>query len=481
MADPMTALGVAKGVIELIPICADGINMIASLRTADHDVAEVMVRIRLNNGIFKVWKVSLGIMNLPPEVAFKMLKSRIPYWEHIGEEIFLALAGISDMLADINNLENSYKIHLSGISLKEGMCRASDQQDILRHSGVWKDQRKLQKRKYRMNLFKKGKFVLKDNKKLNDLAEKLNEYISYLMRLCPPPTDLSVYMAMFREILSGASNRGVGEHPHTIARAAQYLASKETKNLRQHNRYSLLANTASFRAKIQDVQLQSPILLASEDYKFGPASWTLRDTGQELGTMALRKSISRPLETRFCYVKWKSYRNHKAPMDHESHDIKDADVSRVRKPLSLLCLLKRPSSCIPPTFDLDTQTTPNQLDSRQHWFIEENLYQHPAKRMNPERCYEPNFDLYSLGCVFLELALWKPLSNLNATNVQDPAQFRNKLVGIAKRELPGRVGYIFAKAVTLCLEIQASQGKGKRAGTENLCWKVIRRLEQCKI
>ena len=41
-----------------------------------------------------------------------------------------------------------------------------------------------------------------------------------------------------------------------------------------------------------------------------------------------------------------------------------------------------------------------------------NCYHHPAKRKDPKLPYSRSFDIYSLGCVLLEIARWKPLKDV---------------------------------------------------------------------
>jgi hypothetical protein len=43
-----------------------------------------------------------------------------------------------------------------------------------------------------------------------------------------------------------------------------------------------------------------------------------------------------------------------------------------------------------------------------------DLYRHPEARGYGRKSYEKTFDLYSLGCVLLELALWKPLAEIHS-------------------------------------------------------------------
>jgi hypothetical protein len=41
-----------------------------------------------------------------------------------------------------------------------------------------------------------------------------------------------------------------------------------------------------------------------------------------------------------------------------------------------------------------------------------DYYQHPDKRRNPTLRYSRAFDIFSLGCLLLEIGYWKPLHHL---------------------------------------------------------------------
>jgi hypothetical protein len=57
---------------------------------------------------------------------------------------------------------------------------------------------------------------------------------------------------------------------------------------------------------------------------------------------------------------------------------------------------------------------PRRARNRQTKDFEQTLdyYQHPDKRWNPSIRYSRSHDIYSLGCVMLEIGLWEPLETL---------------------------------------------------------------------
>ena len=85
----------------------------------------------------------------------------------------------------------------------------------------------------------------------------------------------------------------------------------------------------------------------------------------------------------------------------------------------------------------------------------------------------------SLGVVLLEIGLWQPLSSfdetLNLTN--NPEVFREHLLKMARNELPGQVGRIYADVVTACLNV--SSDSNEATIQDLLCWKVAAALDAC--
>ena len=78
--------------------------------------------------------------------------------------------------------------------------------------------------------------------------------------------------------------------------------------------------------------------------------------------------------------------------------------------------------------------------------------------------------------MLLEIGLWQPLESF-ANRGEEPKDFRNRLIGMTKRELPGQVGKIYAEAVRECLEIHSNTSDEE--SQEILCWKVSAALDQC--
>jgi serine/threonine protein kinase len=122
------------------------------------------------------------------------------------------------------------------------------------------------------------------------------------------------------------------------------------------------------------------------------------------------------------------------------------------------------------------------------------IYMHPEIRSNLLQTgkyvkYRPSHDLYSLGVVLLEIGTWSRIKAFNKPNFSI-SDFHQKLVLIARRNLPHLMGARFEAVVQYCLV------SGLQVSTENrpdqdysednarelseLLYEVVRPLEDCQ-
>ena len=84
----------------------------------------------------------------------------------------------------------------------------------------------------------------------------------------------------------------------------------------------------------------------------------------------------------------------------------------------------------------------------------------------------------SLGAVLLEIGLWQSLETLIPdVDFEDEFTVGERLIKLAKVELPGQMGSIYAEAVKECLI--SSEDDNDLYTQERLCWKVNAALDQC--
>jgi hypothetical protein len=85
-----------------------------------------------------------------------------------------------------------------------------------------------------------------------------------------------------------------------------------------------------------------------------------------------------------------------------------------------------------------------------------------------------------LGCVMLEIGLWQSIASLATENADKSAHvFRDRLVAIANRELPGQAGRIYADATKRCLQI-CQTGNMEDYG-KKLLQQIIEELGRCVV
>jgi hypothetical protein len=69
--------------------------------------------------------------------------------------------------------------------------------------------------------------------------------------------------------------------------------------------------------------------------------------------------------------------------------------------------------------DIYHSMDPRQPPNRRPNDVSLDYYQHPDKRWNPSIRYSRAHDIYSLGCVLLEIGLWEPLEQRVEVEDQD--------------------------------------------------------------
>ncbi|KAL8868591.1 MAG: hypothetical protein Q9174_004890 [Haloplaca sp. 1 TL-2023] len=119
-----------------------------------------------------------------------------------------------------------------------------------------------------------------------------------------------------------------------------------------------------------------------------------------------------------------------------------------------------------------------------------NIYRHPQSERGRRSLFRPQYDMYSLGLILLEIGLWMPISKLWKPRYTR-TNFKSRLQTIYTRKLAGKCGSNYMKVVDFCLKAgdeDASMGRsGKSASsksdifstTNDLYWKAFKVLERC--
>jgi serine/threonine protein kinase len=126
------------------------------------------------------------------------------------------------------------------------------------------------------------------------------------------------------------------------------------------------------------------------------------------------------------------------------------------------------------------------------------LYRHPEVRGHSPRRYQASDDIYSLGLVLLEIALWMPLTDIEGGRegreqaADNMAPLNMKKIMASVSSLPQKVGTIYKETVEYCLGnnqtnhtlTQPRSADGWNVERLHECnlfyWNVVKRLEECR-
>lgn len=121
-----------------------------------------------------------------------------------------------------------------------------------------------------------------------------------------------------------------------------------------------------------------------------------------------------------------------------------------------------------------------------------SLYQHPERQITLQDGKAVRFgirhDMYSLGVVFLELAMWRRVQQINDPDLQklrkarghafDPRKLQAKLAELVEQSLAGSMGTKYADAVLYCLQDTVSEQKTDYEMREAFYERVLQPLKQ---
>lgn len=100
-----------------------------------------------------------------------------------------------------------------------------------------------------------------------------------------------------------------------------------------------------------------------------------------------------------------------------------------------------------------TPTTIDREVSIQSRNITLDFYQHPEKRHNTKILYCREYDLYSLGCVLLEIGLWQTLDDCLPHEFSSSIDKQKMAIRNLARQLDKSAGSIYTRVVKNCLDI----------------------------
>ncbi|KAI9858822.1 MAG: hypothetical protein M1813_007289 [Trichoglossum hirsutum] len=93
--------------------------------------------------------------------------------------------------------------------------------------------------------------------------------------------------------------------------------------------------------------------------------------------------------------------------------------------------------------------------------VEPNFYRHPSRQGQPKTAFTAEHDIYALGVVLLEIALWRTISSVFRKQIDKatvegrlppPDMVKKALLDKARMDIPREMGEEYAKAVEKCLK-----------------------------
>jgi hypothetical protein len=136
-----------------------------------------------------------------------------------------------------------------------------------------------------------------------------------------------------------------------------------------------------------------------------------------------------------------------------------------------------------------------------------NYYWHPSLRARaqdkdkPHSQYHAGFDVYSVGLILLDIALWCSISKFHSNMHKDSKTFTETLIALTQREAAHRFGEPYREAVLKCItgnglqeeqettpttaefmassSFQDSLKNGFFCDPQRFYWEVVRELERC--
>ncbi|KAJ5718223.1 hypothetical protein N7488_003869 [Penicillium malachiteum] len=86
-----------------------------------------------------------------------------------------------------------------------------------------------------------------------------------------------------------------------------------------------------------------------------------------------------------------------------------------------------------------------------------NLYRHPKIQTSDRPAFSRRDDLYSLGVVLLEIAVWQTAREIINESITDPQRRSNAenihriYIAVANQRVPAKMGNAFSSAISACL------------------------------
>lgn len=115
--DPFTALGVATGVIGLLPLCASGFTVIKDVIKADSALRDIAAAFGVEETRYLTFEKQLELKGVPEADILEALRKKAPEIQHAM--ILRCLAAISNTFADSKVLDTyGLRLNVNGLDVR---------------------------------------------------------------------------------------------------------------------------------------------------------------------------------------------------------------------------------------------------------------------------------------------------------------------------------------------------------------------------
>ncbi|RYO31103.1 hypothetical protein AA0113_g5948 [Alternaria arborescens] len=509
------AFGIATAAVGLLPLCRDGFRLVQDVVGASDAFKEVSWRVQSQINVFEAWRRPWDLDGYEWGKFKEYSKENHSEALAIGHELAL----LSFTLCNASKLLSKYGLKLKDRhrheQIKPAEIPSPDMKKLLTSEASFK--KWVNGCKKNLPFIQKCRFVLtSDNSNADTLVDRLRECNEALHRFSPPAIQVIQTQNIYFVFGKSASEEQVKALFVEVNRAKK--SNQQSLPYQEFARIAEFSNAVKDQKLVAKGQKRSREVRRFElsDFQTDP---DYKVSGSQDAEMGLLKKFPFPKEMRVVYIEWMSggrevEREAKAkakarmlsvkmseqvllptcygilednsgyskrfglvmaPPDHIRLNLKFMMPGNIRPgsimffPTSSEVRSSRISST--PRLDyskpflvgfgharIDDRRLGREDPTRTQAPGEITLdeYQHPKKIEAPLTKYSRFFDVYSVGCVLLEIGMWQPLSEL----VVIPRRGRPAEANRAREDMKakaesliGVTGSVYAAVIKKCLDV----------------------------
>lgn len=299
----MEAIGFAVGIIGVLPLCVDGIELIAGMLNAKESMYNCLVQIEMQKNLINRWALIWGVPRRSgAAVGPNKLKIFFERDPDTGRAVLRALSHFSVLLMNTKQLEKKY-----GLRLPNDITSLDDisADDILDSKDEADMKKRLEPRRKRMNRIQSAcqnaKFKLKDEKDFKELIALLNYDTDVLLKMC---SELEAQQ-IERSMLEQAAATEQADTLEALATVTKELAAQRRQAHQRDGGLQFLSEVASFKASLRSLAPKQAQRLEASHFTLGLDRYKFGDNNQY--TLAIDRRCD---EFRYIVGVW--HRKHKS-------------------------------------------------------------------------------------------------------------------------------------------------------------------------